>query len=102
MQPSWKSLSTQVFQGFESLTLRHYIPWGDWDVADLMDRRWTGSWARIERFLQATFGFGASADDVTPRMVLRHPSERTVNLSRGWPLCGSVRAGDAGVQRWKI
>ena len=34
MQPSRKPLSTQVFQGFESLTLRHYIPWDDWDVAD--------------------------------------------------------------------
>jgi hypothetical protein len=34
VQPSRKPLSTQVFQGFESLTLRHYIPWGDWDVAN--------------------------------------------------------------------
>ncbi len=34
MQPSRKPLNAQAFQGFESLTLRHYIHRGDWDVAD--------------------------------------------------------------------
>ena len=36
MQPSRKPLNAQAFQGFESLTLRHYTPWNDWDVADLV------------------------------------------------------------------
>ncbi len=35
MQPSRKPLNAQAFQGFESLTLRHHIPRGEWDVADL-------------------------------------------------------------------
>ena len=33
MQPSRKPLNAQAFQGFESPTLRHYIPWDDWKVA---------------------------------------------------------------------
>ncbi len=63
MQPSRKSLRTQVFQGFESFILRHYIPRGDWDAADLVGRRRAAGPVRIERLLWSPWATaGARAD----------------------------------------